>query len=52
MKLRSAKSVSASNDEIKTEITEMNNKLKDLLLKIENNNLFVKEEVLKEVPFQ
>ena len=48
LKLKSSKSVNR-NDEIKNEILEMNNRLKDLLVKIENNNLFVKEQILQEV---
>ena len=49
LKLRNSKSKNSNNDEVKIEISELNSKFKDLIVKIENNNLFVKEEILKEV---
>jgi hypothetical protein len=47
--LRNPKSNNNSNEEVRKEMMEMNNKLKELLVKIENNNLFIKEDILKEV---
>lgn len=49
LKLRNPKSSVSSNEELRKEMSEMNNKIKDLLVKIENNNLFIKEDILKEV---
>jgi len=47
--LRNPKNINNNNEEVRKEMIDMNNKLKELLVKIENNNLFIKEDILKEV---